>query len=331
MDFQPAYKYLTSDDWQNRLSMSKSILSTCSMCPRKCGVNRLIDEKGLCNSGYLPEISCITTHFGEEPVISGKKGTGNIFFSHCNLNCIYCQNYEISQNLDNRLNRIFSTDELADKMLELQNQGVHNIGLVSPTHFALQLLPAIKLASDKGLKIPIVYNSNGYDSVETLRLFEGVIDIYLPDLKYGSDVNGNFSGVTNYFTKAKAAISEMYRQLGNNLYLENEIAVRGLIIRHLVLPNNIAETRNVFEFIAENLSSKIHISLMSQYYPARLAKEYEKLNRTLTDAEYTKAAAYYDEFHFENGWLQSADSNQSYRPEFSDLNNTFNFKRDDNA
>lgn len=316
MDFLPAYTYLTEAEWQAKISAAEKILSSCTMCPRNCNVNRLADQKGYCQSGLQPEIALITIHHGEEPVISGKNGTGNIFFAHCNLQCIFCQNHQISSP-HNSVYTSYSAEELADAMIEMQKKGVHNIGLVSASHLALQLIPVVKLAAQKGLRIPLVYNSNGYDSITTLALLEGIIDIYLPDCKYGSDSCGSISNVKDYFTQSQLAIREMYRQLGKRLLIEYDTALRGLIIRHLVLPDNLAETQLVMEFIANELSPDLHISLMSQYYPTHQAENNNHLNRKITPDEYQSAMQICSDLGLDNGWFQMSESSDCYRPDFN--------------
>jgi len=276
-------------------------------------------------SGYLPIVSSYTKHFGEEPVISGRNGAGNIFFGNCNLRCVFCQNYEISQNYEVEKNNTVSFERLADIMIELQNAGCHNIGLVSPTHFSAQIIIAVYLAAQKGLKLPIVYNSNGYDSVETLKLFDGIVDIYLPDFKWGENENGKeYSKAPGYFDSAKKAIKEMYRQTGNDFIIEDGILKRGLIIRHLVLPNDMSETENVFKFIAEELGAETHISLMSQYYPTNKAEEYPLISRKIREREYDNAFELLEKYALINGYAQELESTDNYKPEFNkDRSNPF--------
>jgi len=265
----------------------------------------------------MPIISSYTLHFGEEPVISGTRGAGNIFFGNCNLSCIFCQNYEISQGYNNEEEYAVTPERLAEIMLQLQDKGAHNIGLVSPTHFAVPILKAIYIAAQKGLTLPIIYNTNGYDTVETLKLFDGVIDIYLPDCKYGSDINGkNYSNAEEYFAYSKEAIKEMYRQVGDNLVYKDNVIVRGLIIRHLVLPNGLSESENVFKFIAEELSNRVYISLMSQYYPANRASSEILLNRKLRETEYMRAVELLEKYNLCKGWIQEMESSDYYKPEF---------------
>jgi putative pyruvate formate lyase activating enzyme len=265
----------------------------------------------------LPIVSSYTPHFGEEPVLSGTRGAGNIFFGNCNLRCDYCQNFVISQNPKAEIMNEVSNERLADIMIELQNKNCHNIGLVSPTHFAVPILKSIKLAAEKGLNLPIIYNTNGYDSIEVLKLYKDVIDIYLPDFKYGDNVNGRrYSKVDDYFDKCKLALKEMYEQVGSELVYENGVVVRGLIIRHLVLPNGLAETEEVFNFISRELSPEIHLSVMAQYYPTNRAEKNILLNRNITHTEYFRVAELLDKYGLHNGWMQEMESNDFYRPDF---------------
>ena len=274
---------------------------------------------GTCQSGDQPIVSSYTLHFGEEPVLSGTNGAGNIFFGNCNLRCDYCQNFEISQNpAEEKLNEV-SVERLAEIMLELQNKNCHNIGLVSPTHFAVPILKSIRLAIVKGLNLPVIYNSNGYDPVEVLKLYKDVVDIYLPDFKYGNNDYGRFySKAPDYFDKAKLAIKEMYDQVGSELVYENGVVVRGLIIRHLVLPNGLSESEEVFKFISRELDPKIHISVMAQYYPTNRASKNILLNRKISETEYVRVLALLEKYGLENGWVQEMDSHEFYRPNFDD-------------
>jgi len=325
-NFTPSYiKLLQNGELQIRVEQALQILESCTSCPRNCMVNRMMGELGYCLSGNLPIVSSYTSHFGEEPVLSGSKGAGNIFFGNCNLRCIFCQNFEISQNWKAEQYNQVTHERLADIMIELQDRGCHNIGLVSPTHFSATILKSIYIAAAKGLTLPIIYNTNGYDSVETLKLYEGVIDIYLPDFKYGSDEYANkYSGADNYFEKTKEAIKEMYRQVGSKLIYNGSVVVRGLIIRHLVLPNGLAESERVFKFIAEELNPDVHISLMSQYYPANKAYKEILLNRTLRESEYDRVLELMEKYGLHNGWFQAMESHDYYRPNFvSNRNDPF--------
>lgn len=315
----PSYiNLLNNGELKYRAEKAYENLLFCTSCPRDCNVDRINNEYGICTSGHLPIVSSYTPHFGEEPVLSGTNGAGNIFFGNCNLKCIYCQNFEISQNPKaEKLNEV-THERLADIMIELQEKGVHNIGLVSPTHFSATILKSIYSAAQKGLVIPIIYNSNGYDSVEMLKLYDGVVDIYLPDFKYGnSEYAKKYSLVDNYFEKTKEAVKEMYNQVGDELVYDGDVVVRGLIIRHLILPNDLSETEKVFKFIAEELSPKIHISLMSQYFPANKASKEILLDRPIRISEYEKALKLLDKYKLHNGWTQELESAANYRPHFN--------------
>ncbi len=329
MQFTPSYIELyEKGELKLRAEKAFEAYRNCNVCPHHCRVDRFTSELGTCLSGVDPVVSSYTLHFGEEPVISGTKGAGNIFFGNCNLKCIFCQNYEISQNYKEEEKHIVSIEKLAGIMIELQEKGAHNIGLVSPTHFVPSILKSLLIAAEKGLKIPIIYNSNGYDSVEMLKLLDGVVDIYLPDIKYGRDEYGRkYSNGENYFTFAKEAVKEMYRQTGNILQIEDGIARRGLIIRHLVLPNDLSETGEVFKFISEELGRDVHLSLMSQYYPVHRAFKEILLNRKLREREYEKALELLDKYGLHKGWVQELDSFEHYRPDFTgDRENPFGNK-----
>jgi len=320
MKFIPSYiGLLHNGELYKRAEKAYANLVSCTSCPRDCEVNRINGEYGICTSGHLPIVSSYTPHFGEEPVLSGTKGAGNIFFGNCNLKCIYCQNFEISQNPKTEKNKEVTHGRLAEIMIELQNKGCHNIGLVSLTHFSATILKSIYLAAQKGLQIPIIYNTNGYDSVEMLKLYDGVVDVYLPDFKYGnSEYAKTYSLVDNYFEKTKEAIKEMYRQVGDELIYDGDVVVRGLIIRHLILPNNLSDSEKVFKFIAEELSSKVHISLMSQYYPTNKAYKDILIDRALRNSEYDKALQLLDKYGLHNGWIQELESSNTYRPNFNE-------------
>ena len=320
MNFIPSYiDLLHNGELYKRAEKAYANLKACTSCPRDCNVDRINDEYGICTSGHLPIVSSYTPHFGEEPVLSGTKGAGNIFFGNCNLKCIYCQNFEISQNPKIEKEKEVTHNRLAEIMIELQNKSCHNIGLVSPTHFSATILKSIYLAAQKGLKLPIIYNTNGYDSVEILKLYDGVIDIYLPDFKYGnSEYAKTYSLVDNYFEKTKEAIKEMYRQVGEGLVYDDDVVVRGLIIRHLILPNDLSDTEKVFKFIAEELSPNVHISLMSQYYPTNKAYKDILIDRALRNSEYDKALQLLDKYGLHNGWIQEMESQQNYRPHFNE-------------
>ncbi|MBK7379167.1 MAG: radical SAM protein [Ignavibacteriales bacterium] len=319
MNFVPSYlKLISSSEFESRISAADAILKNCTSCPRNCYVDRTNGELGTCQSGDQPIVSSYTPHFGEEPVLSGTKGAGNIFFGNCNLRCDYCQNFVISQNPNAESKNQTSVERLAGIMIELQNKSCHNIGLVSPTHFAVPILKAIYLAVKQGLNLPIIYNTNGYDSVEVLKLYKDVVDIYLPDFKYGTDENGRrYSKAPDYFEKTKAAIAEMYNQVGSELVYKDGVVVRGLIIRHLVLPNDLSESEKVFKFIS-SLDPKIHVSLMSQYFPINRASKNILLNRCISQTEYYRAVELLNKYGLENGWMQEIESNDFYRPFFDE-------------
>lgn len=259
-------------------------LKKCTVCPHNCKVNRIDGKVGKCRANDKVKIALASLHFFEEPCISGTKGSGTVFFSNCNLSCKFCQNYEISAL---GKGKEISIEELANTFLELQEKGANNINLVTPTIYAYQIIEAIKIAKEKGLEIPIVYNSNGYESVDTLKNLKGYIDVFLPDLKYYyDDIALKYSGIKNYFSIATDAIQEMYRQVGSPKLNENGIIQKGLIIRHLVLPNNIDNSKKVLEWIKENIDSNVYVSIMAQYFPCYKAKEIEELKRKLTREEY---------------------------------------------
>jgi putative pyruvate formate lyase activating enzyme len=328
MIFIPSYiKLLESGELKKRAGIAEERLSICSACPRDCKTNRKTERNGYCVSGYYPIVSSYTSHFGEEPGISGTRGAGNIFFGNCNLRCIYCQNHEISQNWKEEISNEVSFERLAEIMLELQKRGCHNIGLVSPSHFALQIIKSVYLAASKGLQIPIIYNSNGYDSIETLTLLDGIVDIYLPDFKYGDDSYAfKYSKAPDYYDTASAAIKEMFRQVGDNLVYDNDVIVRGIIIRHLILPNELSESEKIFKFISNELSKNIHISLMAQYYPAFKANDEILLSRKITNREYTKALELMNKYGLHNGWNQEMESSDNYRPSFENREDPFGIR-----
>jgi len=285
--FVPAYKKLSDKEFKDKIEQARSLLESCRLCPRKCGVNRLAGETGACRSGAQLKISSAGPHFGEEPELVGIGGSGTIFMTNCNLRCVFCQNFEISQ-----LGEGYecSVESAAKIMLALQERGCHNINLVTPTHFMPQLLEAIYLASKQGLELPIVYNCGGYESVEALKILDGVIDIYMPDFKYGDNLAGaRYSGVPDYFDRAKEAIKEMHRQVGDLEVDEFGIAKRGLIIRHLVLPNDVANTEKVLKFIAEEISPNSYVNVMDQYRTTFREYLYPEINRRITRDEYYKA------------------------------------------
>jgi len=295
----------------------ESILGNCTLCPRNCKINRKDREIGFCRSGYLPIVSSYCVHHGEEPVLSGNRGSGTIFFGNCNLRCIFCQNHQISQPEKSRRDKEISFERLADIMIELQSKGCHNINLVSPSHFAAQIVKALEIAVKKGLKIPLVYNTNSYESLYTLKLLDGIIDIYLPDIKYSDNNNSfDYSKAEDYVRCSRAVILEMKRQVGNLIVDAHDIAIRGLIIRHLVLPNDIAGSKESLEFISREIGRETFLSIMSQYFPTHKAKENILLSNPLTEAEYERVIDYFNMFGLENGWIQEYSSRDYYCPDF---------------
>ncbi len=323
-----------SGELESRVEKLEKLLEFCTVCPKDCGNNRLNDEIAACYSGRLPIVSSYTAHFGEEPVLSGTNGAGNIFFGNCNLRCVYCQNYQISQTWKMQKKNEITHERLAEMMLELQAKGCHNIGFVSPTHFAPQLVRAILIAAEKGLRLPIVYNTNAYDSVEVLNLLDGIVDIYLPDLKYAeNDAGFTFSKVRDYTTHARAAIKEMFRQTGDNLsYDENGLLQKGLVIRLLVLPNDLAGIAENLKWIKEELSPKTAISLMAQYYATNKAASDERyilLSRRISEREWFSAIEILEDLEMEQGFMQEYESaSHYYRPDFTDAKKPFKDIRD---
>ncbi|HEX3083267.1 MAG TPA: radical SAM protein, partial [Pyrinomonadaceae bacterium] len=259
----PSYiRLLQSGELGNRVESLEALLEHCTVCPLDCGNDRLNDELARCYSGRLPIVSSYTAHFGEEPPLTGTRGAGNIFFGNCNLRCVYCQNYQISQAHKEQIKNQVTHEQLAEMMLELQARGCHNINFVSPTHFAPQMARAILIAAEKGLRLPIVYNTNAYDSVEVLRLLDGIVDVYLPDLKYAEDDAGFlYSKVRSYREVSRAAITEMYRQTSEPVYGQDGLLQRGLVIRLLVLPNDIGGLRESLKWIHDSLSPRVAVSL----------------------------------------------------------------------
>lgn len=290
-------------------------LIKCNICPNNCKVNRTEGKAGLCKANDKLKVALASLHYFEEPCISGEKGSGTVFFSNCNMRCKFCQNYKISAE---GKGKEITIEELADTFLNLQEQGANNINLVTPTIYAYQIIEALKIAKVRGLKIPIVYNSNGYESVETLKSLEGYIDVYLPDLKYYyDDIALEYSGVRNYFKHATEAIKEMYRQVGIPQFDENGLIQKGVIIRHLVLPNNIDNSKKVLSWIKENIDKRVYVSIMAQYFPCYKAKEMEDLNRKLTKEEYEEIENFVYDLDIENGYMQElGEHEEEYVPNF---------------
>lgn len=290
-------------------------LSRCKVCPFECKVNRLDGEKGRCKCDDKIKIALYSLHYYEEPCISGEKGSGTVFFSNCNLNCIYCQNYKISTG---GKGYEITMEELADIFLKQQEAGANNINLVTPTMYAYQIIEAIKIAKKNGLNIPIIYNSNGYENIETIKDLKGYIDVYLPDLKYYSDELAiKYSKAPGYFNIAIAAIKEMVKQVGCPEFDENGIIKKGVIVRHLVLPNHIQNSKNILKWFKENLDGKAYISVMAQYFPTYKAKEDSLLNRKINKKEYSEVEKYLFMLDIENGYMQDlGEHEEEYVPDF---------------
>jgi putative pyruvate formate lyase activating enzyme len=325
---------LETNKLRARVEALESLLASCTVCPKLCGNHRLRDEIAACYSGRLPIVSSYTAHFGEEPCLSGTGGAGNIFFGNCNLRCVYCQNYQISQTWREQRKNEVTHERLAEMMLELQERGCHNIGFVSPTHFAPQMARAILIAAERGLRVPIVYNTNAYDSVEVLKLLDGIVDVYLPDLKYAdSDAGFQYSKVRDYAVHARAAIKEMHRQMGEGLTFDNDGLLRsGLLIRLLVLPNDIAGLADNLRWIHDELGPRTAISLMAQYYATNKAAtddRYILLSRRISEGEWFEAVSLLEEFGMEEGFMQEYESaSHYYRPDFNDAEMPFKDIRD---
>lgn len=290
-------------------------LNSCTICPHNCKINRNNGQIGRCRSGDKVKIALASVHNYEEPCISGKNGSGTIFFSNCNLSCIYCQNYKISQ-----LGKGYelSVEELANIMLKQQEKGVNNINLVTPTMYVYQIIEAIKIARKRGLKIPIIYNTNGYENVKTIQHLNGYVDIYLPDLKYYSnELSKKYSKIDNYFKYATEAIKEMYKQVGSPIFDENGIIKKGLIIRHLVLPNHLQNSKHILKWIKENMPEDTYVSVMAQYFPTYKAKEDNLINRKLNKKEYREIEEFLYTLNLENGYMQElGEHEEEYVPNF---------------
>jgi putative pyruvate formate lyase activating enzyme len=288
--------------------------SPCRLCPRACGIDRTAGERGYCGAGPESSVAVVLPHFGEEPPITGPGGAGTIFFGRCNLRCIYCQNHQISQG---DLGRVLSPDELALEILRLQKIGCSTIEPVSPTHHLPGLLKALAIAAEQGLVLPVVYNTNGYESVQTLELLDGIVDIYLPDLKYASNDEAlKYSDVPDYVEKARAAILKMHAQVGNLAVDVQGRALRGMILRHLVLPGEISGTRETLVWVRDNLPITVTLSLMAQYTPLHRGKHFPLLDRTITCQEYDRAVEKAWELGFENTFVQEMDSQEAGIPDF---------------
>lgn len=298
--------------------MDLKMLEKCSLCPHECNVNRLNNEVGRCRATDKVKIALANLHYYEEPCISGESGSGTVFFSGCNMSCKFCQNYKISQE---GLGKEIEVEELANEFLRLQEENANNINLVTGFMYIPQIIEAIKLAKSKGLNIPILYNSSGYEKAESLKMLQGYIDVYLPDFKYfENDLGEKLSGIKNYPEVAKNALKEMYRQVGVPQFDENGMIKKGLIIRHLVLPNHIENSKKVLKWIKENIDNEVYLSLMAQYFPSYKALEIKDINRKLNLEEYEEIEDYVFELNF-NGYIQDLEENEEqYVPDFEGTN-----------
>lgn len=291
------------------------ILEKCTLCPRECKVNRNEGQLGRCRAGKNIKIALSNLHYYEEPCISGKNGSGTVFFTGCNLSCKFCQNYKVSQEF---LGYEITIEDLANEFLKLQNAGAHNINLVTAFAYVPMIVEALDIAKSKGLNIPVVYNTSGYESLETLKMLDGYIDVYLPDLKYAYDeLSKDLSDVNNYFEIAKNAIKEMKRQVGNPVFDENGMIQKGLIVRHLVLPNHLQNSKKVLKWIRDNLGTETYVSVMAQYFPSYKANETEDVNRKLSEEEYKEIENYFYRLSLKNGYMQEIEEDEAkYVPNF---------------
>ena len=326
MKFIPGYLKLHREgELLKRVEQLEELLKACAVCPWECGINRFEQADGICRSGYLPYISSICDHHGEEPVLSGAHGSGTVFFGSCNLRCVFCQNHQISQDYPYFSQLKSDTKAVAKDIVDLQNNyGVHNINFVSPSHFVPQMARIIYEAARMGLHIPVVFNTNAYDSLHTLRLLEGIVDIYLPDLKYANDNYAKeYSSAKNYVRISRNAIKEMFRQVGLLQTDKRGIAQKGLIVRHLILPNKLADSEENLQWLAEELAPEVTVGLMSQYYPAHKAHEYPLLSRRINYTEYLQAVEAMEKLSMRKGLTQHMESADYYRPDFLKKNHPF--------
>ena len=316
--FEPGYVALfRSGELARRAGLLETRLQRCDICPRRCFVNRLDGQKGFCQSGALPVVSSFCAHHGEEPVLSGTRGSGTIFFGNCNMRCVFCQNHQISQDpVRQQVNEV-SFRVLADDMLQLQDLGCHNINLVSPSHFVPHIVRALVEAVPMGLHLPLVYNTGSFDSLQTIELLDGIVDIYLPDIKYASNRWAmRYSMAPGYVGFARPAIKEMYRQVGDLRVDGDGVAEKGVIVRHLVLPGGLSGSEDSLTWLVRDVSPTITVGIMAQYFPAHKAAQIPELSRTVTSAEYSAVVDAVNRLGLENGWLQDMAAERNYRPDF---------------
>ena len=318
MNETPSYlNLLATGELDRRIHLLLGLLGQCTVCPRHCRVKRLRNARAVCETGRWAEVASCCVHAGEEPCISGTAGSGTVFFAHCNLSCIYCQNYEISQEWPAG-EAVKSAEQLAEIYLDLQARGVHNLNWVSPSHVVPQAVEALALAARQGLRLPVVYNSNGYDSVSTLRLLDGIVDVYLPDLKYADDSSADeLSKAVGYVPNAQGAIKEMWRQVGPLQLDSDGLARRGLLVRHLVLPNGLSQAEEVLRFLSSELGPGVSVSLMAQFRPCHRADGHPLLQRTISSGEYARVVRVLEGSGMADGYLQELSAPDHYLPDFS--------------
>ena len=308
---------LETGELDRRVRLLLGRLGQCVVCPRHCRVKRLRNQRAICETGRWAEVASWCIHRGEEPCISGSRGSGTVFFAHCNLSCIFCQNYQISQQWEPGQGAK-TASELARIYLELQAAGAHNINWVSPSHVVPQAVEALAVAARQGLTLPVVYNSSGYDDAETVRLLDGIVDIYMPDLKYADESAADeLSKAVGYVPNAQAALEEMWRQVGPLQFDGDGVAFRGMLVRHLVLPNDLSQTREVLRFLAARLGPEVAVSLMAQFHPGHKASEHPLLMRKVSHGEYLRALEALEAFGLQEGYVQELSSPENYLPDFS--------------
>ncbi len=296
------YLELTSSQWDDKINEGFKILEKCTLCPNNCSINRIDGKKGICKGGFFPKVSSAFAHFGEEPPISGINGSGTIFFSGCTMKCVYCQNYPISQG---NVGSEIPFEKLADLMIDLQNQQCHNINLVTPSHYIPQIIASLNVAQKKGLTIPIVYNTSSFETECAMRLLDGIVDIYLPDMRYSTNESAKkYSKVNNYVENVRKSIKEMARQVGELVLDKNDIAVSGLIVRLLVLPGLIDEVKDNLRFLAEEIDIMPYISLMNQYFPTWKSIDYPEINRKINEDEFMQAFSCMRRYGLNKGFVQ---------------------------
>lgn len=295
--------------------IEQACLSDCTLCPRNCHVDRASGKKGVCGQTAVLRVARASLHHWEEPCLSGERGSGTVFFSGCSLGCVYCQNHEISKG---QAGKEISVPRLAEIFIELQEKGAHNINLVTPGHFLPQIIEAVQAAKTGGLRLPVIYNSSGYEKAELLRRLEGTVDIYLPDFKYFSaDIAGKYSNATDYAETAKAALAEMVRQTGKSAFDAEGIMQRGVIVRHLLLPGCLEDSKRVLRYLYEAYGNVIYVSIMNQYTPMKHLKDYPELSRKITEKEYEEAVDFAISIGVENGFIQEGDTaSESFIPPF---------------